>query len=975
MSQTILLKDGLRIGKKELQLLQSLSLDNLRDLAQALATGLPAVLAPGSALGTALEVTASGTSVSIAPGEALLKDGSRVTVTAPITVAIPDGASKRPVVLRAGTTPYAAGTFSIAAGNRLTLTYSGTSAALAALYAPNDYLRLYSGSSLGTFRIQSVSNQVVVLAEAVPGASDLSGILHAPAGKFFPGYPNVGESTDLVAYTTPEARLEAANYTALENEIILARVDRTGTRVDVTEARTLFQPRGLTEIRNPMIAADAAIAQAKLDLSNDLLNAELVARYLSVYPGNRLVTNNPDFYVLRDGVPRKVLVSDDVVIPAFTSLDATPSTFSIAAGATQAITASVLPQAGAQVTYTMSSANPAIATVAPTSAGAATATVTGVAGGSTFIVIRATAPAVVGSYAAADDTILMPVTVGADGSATSAGVLSTLTVPLTTTLLVNASTTITATTTSPAGVSPTVTWTWELIDKAGDIVTLSATNVANPTITGKTPGTAYILVTAAGAVSGLYPANDRSVVIKVIVNANEGLLDEPGYRVRFERGSDDIITAFFRFGLGGTAAVLSPTTVELTLTGLDAGQSVGSGALAGQAFWDGATPPQRYRITANTAAASNKLTLTVAKTTSGQANPTAGDGIVRSFANSYTFKVLSENGQTELATRETDLTSSPRVREVALTASTAKAGLTYQYLLTAFNNSVTPTTRPNVLTTPKWGGGATGPVVVPPDWVKSTAATDSILFYWSNRLEGYNPAAMNYAIQYSFDGGNTWQSPYGANTWMPVYDDPLALYVNYRLTPPTRGPVTLRVKITDMTNDVRINSATTTPYDGQATNQIAGGGGSDESVAVEYVYPFTTLNGSTSFSENIGTTTSPRYVNVLARYDGVVNTSFTRTVKVVRIDIEFTTALGPATSAVKALVYPTDNPNYQVASNILTASGGNTLSTTNIGADLFLNPNGKITVALESIGTTLPTAGVGRVRVWYTGVSYDGNPY
>jgi hypothetical protein len=978
MSQTILFKDGLRIGKKELQLLQTLGLENLSGVVQALAQELPAVItAVSGELDTGLQVTVIGTDLSIAAGNALLKNGTFLEVSSPLTLVVPS-ATNQPVVLSAGPTPFAPGTVAIGAADRFTLTYTpaGSVANAAELYASGDALRLVNGgTSLGTFRIQSVTNNTIVLADAVPGSTSLTGLNHAPAGKFFPGYPLEPETTDLISYATPSVRLETSNYTAADNEIILARVTRVASTVTPTDARVAFRARGINNVVNSMVAANASIAESKLALSPELIRAKTFAPLLGVTADNRIFTTQPDFYVTREGQLRRVLLASEVLVPAFSALSVSPGTVSIAAGSTQALTASVTnaPNATPTVTYTFTSLTPSVATVSQTVAGSVNATITGVTSGNALILVTASAPAT-GGTVAAQETTLVPVAITAgNGSITSLSVS-----PNPVTMGRNAApVALTATAAAAAGASPSVTYTWAYVGTASSVVQLSSTTGPSVTLTPQGPGSAQITVVASSTASnGFAAVTLPALTLNVTVTEGLALAAEPAYRVTF-RSISDTTHAVFRWGVGGACAV-SGLNITMTVDTADRWPTLGLNGLVGQAFYDSAG--RRYLIASNAAFAPNDstLTFTVSKVSASDPNPAVGAGVVRSLANSYRLAIFNQAGTSQLSTTFTPESTS--AREFVTTLSSAVQGTSYLFRLTAVNESLSPSSRVTDVTA-VWGSSATGIVDVPTTgWIASTPTTAGVNFSWS-MLKGlpsnaYNPDTMDYYVRWKV-GENSW------SVWHRVEDNTVGLTtMQYFVYSPPSTLVQFQVKITDLSGQLSVNGVAEADGTASATTLTVQTGGTD----VEYVYPFD-FNASPPSS---WTQINGRWFYELSRYavgpaGGAIEmrTSFTSGVSVSRIDLEFDPlnplAQGVGTAEVKPVVFPTDNNSYQIAGDIVVEGGTNYVQTTDIATTVNVNSNGFITVAIEYAGTltgtdtpmSLGVDGAGVVTVWFRGSPGD----
>lgn len=960
MSQTLLFKDGLRIGKSELELLQNIGKDGVKELTALLSASLPAVVQSTDSF-TDLKVTVVGNGVGVAVGSALLSDGGSVTLSNASTLSVTDGTTNGKVVLTASTTPFALGTLAIGASDRYTLTYTApsTGEVLTDYYQPNDYLRLYNAgtsTTLGTFRIESVSAGQLVLAEAVPGSTALSGLKHAPAGKFFPGYPAAGQTTDLLAFVTPALSVQSSSYTLGENDVLLATVTRSGSTVTVTDSRTVYRPRGITGITNDMIAANASIAESKIALSPQLLAAKLMANYWHLTAANEPATTAENIYVTRNGTMRKVLVDGDTTssgatTPVFTNLAVTPSSATVKPGDTQALTASVTAQSGANVTYTFTSQNPAVATV--TASGNA-ATVTGVAIGATTITVTATAPAL-GSYAATTMTTTVTLTVS-----TAAAVLTSISInPATVGMGVTSSpTTVTATVTSP--VSPTVTWLWERTNADDGSVQVSGTTTATITLTPLKAGSCKFKVTATAPSSGNYTGNSlTSTELTVTVTAGLVLKAEPGFKVTCTRPNPNSdLVAVFNWGIRGTYT-LSGLTASVAMHADDAWVTVSQNSLADLAFLD--NTGTRYTIASNTAKSNSSFSVTLTKAASDPSPAASGSCFIRSAASQYDVDVLTTDG-TSYKYNGVPFDAG-LLREYSAPATNVTLGTTYRCVLTASNGSATPSTFPNAQNV-QWGAATSSTTItIPSTWVTSSSTYTSVVFSWAPLYQqGYDPTTMDYYVQWSINGGT-----YSA--WTRVSDDALnSPSLSYTVFAASSSSVVFRVKITDLTGTTSINNVA---YDAQVTattNTII-----TNSSPMEKTYPITMTNSS-SWVEIIQG--SGRYILPLVQYDGTP-TSFNTQVQINQIDLSLVKqnlAQTTGTAMLKLVIYPTANPGYAVFSDLLTEGITNFVMTSfgnnaGSGAQLAAGVNEDITVALEYAASgnpnTLDPTGLGYAKVYF----------
>jgi hypothetical protein len=276
MSEKLILNDGLRIGKKELTLLQDQVLLNLSRLF-SIATSIPpqgAVLTTRTAagvLGSELRVDVVGNVPTVRLGTGITSGISYINVPADTTniTGTFANSTSRWVVAHAATTTLEAGTVSVAAGGG-TATFS--SSAAAALYAGGDYLRL-SGSGSGnngTFRIGSISGVTATMAETIGAGTAEAGLLHSQAGKFFPGYPLAG-TTDVAQHDSYTLTYEdPATYAVTTSDLRLATLAKngSGTITITTDDRQVFLPRlGAFLVSDAVVSTTAAIAESKIALS------------------------------------------------------------------------------------------------------------------------------------------------------------------------------------------------------------------------------------------------------------------------------------------------------------------------------------------------------------------------------------------------------------------------------------------------------------------------------------------------------------------------------------------------------------------------------------------------------------------------------------------------------------------------------------------------------------------------------------
>lgn len=993
MSQKIQFKEGMRIGRTELQLLQELGIDNMAALASALSTSLPAVIpTTGGDLTTELQVTAGSTTVSIAPGSAVMKNGTVLILSTASSLAVSTNVTNVPVVLRADTTPYGPGTLNLAS-DRVTLTYvpdSGSSETAGSYYSANDAVRLQDGATdKGTFRVLSVSGNTIVLADSVSGTGTITGLKHAPAGKFFPGYPS--GSSDMLLFDSAGLRIESAGYTVGTNEIILATVTRGASGAPVvTDARVPYRPRGLNNIVNSMVSATASIDESKLDLSDELTRAKQVAPYLR-YEAGKLLTTQSDLYVTRNGELRRVLVAEDIVLPAFTNFSVNPSQVSMPlGGSTQTLTATVTAQSGVTPTYTFTSSNPAVLTVTSTGN---TATVTAVAAGSASVICRAEWTAPSGSaYMSTSDTRTVAIAVT---SSTTASVLTSITSQISNTVggtLLDASTTqinytqasdLSTSVTTAAGAGTTsFSYSWELLDGAGTYVSLSATNTQKVTVTARSAtGSARIraTVTSVSNTGGLVN-NSLSTVFTVNVVASGGtgtggtpnitMLPEPGFRVVFRRTSsgDASIGALVRFGISGTATV-SGSVATLTLDTEDEQPPYSSSALIGQAFYD--TSGRKYVVTANTASTASPVTVTLAKTVPTDPDATSGTFTIRSHATSYRVEILSSSNVTINAQ---DFGQGSTGGWFSSNGG-ALLGQTYNFRLTARNPGLTPSSASQTLTK-TWAltstGGTAGTVNIPSDWVTARPTGSGVIFEWDARAaNGFNPTTMDYRFSYNVTG----------SSWTEVVVQDSAVQPNVAgqilrqfVSQSPGASVNARLRITDLSGSVNVNNPAS-GYDAYASGVVPSTTSGALAQVANYAFELTsgtvwtlnTANGRSFYTTEL----VQRIPNPMGSGFFTVPTSFTTTVTVERIDFTFTTPLAQATgtAVIKPIVYPSGDLTSLIAGNLVTEGGSQSSQNIAINAPVNAAANSFITVALEYATTgdpnSLDPTGIGVVSIWF----------
>lgn len=961
MSQKILFKDGLRVGKNELTLLQDQGQTSVAAIANAFASTLPAVITtqnPDGSIGTECEVTVTGTQARINVGSVLLKDGTLLTVSTPLLKTVPDPSTNAKVILRAAQTPYGKGTMAISAGDRVTLTYTpdaGSTLTAASLYQANQYLRLVNNTtSLGTFRIQSVSVNTVTLAESVPGSTSLSGLYHAPAGKFFPGYPLAGVTTDLLSYDLAEIDIVSSATPLTDAEIELARVTRSGATITITNSRVALTAKGIGLIRDAQVAADAAIQESKIALSAALQTAKANAPLQTGLRDN--YTTSSTFRVGGASGPRVLTVDDlpgtatPTATPAVTSVSISPASSTLQASETATLTATANAAPGTTLSYTWSTSDATKATVVGSGN---TATVTAVANGSATITCQVSGTAV-GSYTAASVNGTAAVTVGSSSTVLRSLTLSQSSVDvLLGGMLIGTQVSVTPTF-AVSTISPTVTYNWTSNNTG--VCTVSPMPDGGGSAYYIMPvavGTTTVTIQATAPTTGGYTGNTITTTLTVRVISAQGLGSEPNFRVEFARTSEINVNATVSWGISGST---SGTALNLSMnSGNSLASAISSNQLTGCAFYD--SNGRRYLVTANSAAAAQgSFTFTVSKLSVSDPDPAIGGGCwIQSMANGYALTITNASGSTQFYSNPA-ISATTRSVVVSQANAGATAGTTYLFKLTGSNSTLSPSTRETNFQG-AWGAPvAGGSVSVPASWIITQATSSSVKFSWSNTLSGYNANTMDYYVSYRVGAAGSW-------TVYRRVDDPINLSnIEYEVSGSPNTQISLRLRITALDGQTLINNPPL-GYDAEATAYVLGSsssGGSD----MEYVYPFT-ITGGTTWATRNGV---PVYE--LARYEGPFDTSFTTDIQVVRIDIEFTTPLGAASGSpsVKGVVYPTDNPSYMISGNVTSVSN----STTDILEPLRVTRNGKVTVGIERVGASVPNAGAGRLRVWYRPTNNDG---
>lgn len=316
MSEKALIKDGLRIQKKELNLMQDQILLNLSRLT-TVALSIPstgAVLTTKSTagvLGSALRVDVVANVPTVRAGTGLTFDGTYINVpsdTIVITGTFSNNTSRK-VILHWAASSIESSTVSVASGG-VNLTFSSS---VSAIYSPGDYIRISNSANgnNGTFRLLTVSGTTATLQQSTGGTAE-SGLAHSQAGKFFPGYPTSG-TTDIAQHDSFTLTYEdPATYTLLSNEIYLATLAKDGSgNISVsTDARVALAPNMIGRIiTDSDVSTTAAIQESKIALSAATITAKTQAHLQNT----DTYTTSATFRVKGATGPR-VLTTDDMLI-------------------------------------------------------------------------------------------------------------------------------------------------------------------------------------------------------------------------------------------------------------------------------------------------------------------------------------------------------------------------------------------------------------------------------------------------------------------------------------------------------------------------------------------------------------------------------------------------------------------------------------------------------------------------------------
>jgi hypothetical protein len=985
MSQKILIKEGLRVGKKELELLQSLGIETMEQVAKAVTQSAPAVLTENGDPTTELQVTRSGNDVIIAPGSALLADGTILSVDSPITATLPG--ESQSVVLEAVSTPFGKGTISIGAGNRFVLTYvpeGGSSMTAGTYYAANDFVRLVNGgTSLGTFRILSVSSNTINLSQAVPGSSSLSGLKHAPAGKFFAGYPVVGQTTDLVSFMEPQAVFVAGDaYTAAPNQVKLA----FATAGAVQDRREALRARGMVNIPHRLLAD--GIPENKLALSQRTRHAQDVSDKMVIRPDGALATTEPAFYVTVDGGFRRVLLDSDLVVEAIKSLTLTPSSAMLGRDQLVSFTATATVPVGVSVQFEFTSQNETVATVGSVTAGTPvtsggeqaipySATVTAKQSGWAEIVVRVSATSQ-GNFigASVEKSFMVNVNTGVTGGSTSL----TMTPASTTLSMSKTSEVLTATVVSSLNPAPVYTIAWSKVS-GGELVNLSSSSGTTTTVS-RNLGTGSALIRATATAAG-HPTIFGDVTVGV--SSGVSLTQEAAMRVNFAH-TNQATYANIRWGLGGgnlqVTTLNGVTTVVMTLVPED-NVPVAGNELQGLIFYDASN--RKYLIVSNTAASNGQVSMVVERMPGVTVNPSGAWGVVRSLADKYRVEIRSPSGDNLFAESETG----PFVRSVGMAVSSPQPG-NYLFRLTGSTNSGESVVTERVL---GWGEVPVPTITYPSQsWISVTdRSTGSVSFAWDSRdFTGFDPRSMQFWYQVLLNDDVSDEPVWNLVDepgWKTIETAEGGAIYTQRVFAPSNTKVTFRVVLRSVgVSGVRLNPLPVEAWDDQAvayTLPVQRSFG-----FTEYTYTIPDLEGLTWTNVNGGT--GPAVWAIILPRSGGGITSFTVPVSVTRIllasgeestdgTLMDTMGVVGGTLEVKAMVFPSLDFNTAVKSDLLVSSSGSPQSlvdTDFMSAErdpvpLHNESRERVVVALEWAGSGDPNGfketfrGKGTVQVWF----------
>lgn len=780
MTKKLLLKDGLRIGKTELTLMQDAALENNAEILDAVTGTLPAVLTTRSTVGTLgpeLRAAASGSTggLTVQPGTAVFRNGSTCTLEAVANLQVGANVSGFKVIMTATEISTGPGVFNMAA-DRQTLTYvpvSGSTLIATDLYAPNDYIRLTKGLTVyGTYRVASVDAETVVLTGPVTSAAGaVTGLVHAPSGRFFPGYPLAGVTTETVARYAGVVSIKNTSYELTSADILLALVSRGATgAASVTDARTPLVPNiDALVIDNSKVAENAGIVESKLALSEELLTAKAQAHaqntdthttatafYVRGAPGAggiRVLTTE-DRVTIPSGAPSAPSgtggsgspSSDPPASPSVVTASITPSTGSIGVGGTIQLNGNYTGPAGVTVTQTWSSSDPTKATVNTSGL------VTGVATGNATITYTAQS-AGNQTYTGASRSATATITVTNNAGGTVLTSLSTGVPNNSLALQVGGSTyQINPVATAPTGVTPAPTYTYTTSDATK--VTVSASGL----VRGVATGTATITIRAqqAGATVGstTYAAADLTATVAVTVTENIVLKAEPNFRLTFTKVTTTVGGSVWegmaRWGIRGTAGspVDQNDTWRVTVSSHDVVRGFSADSLRDCVLVDSSN--RAFRIVANDAGTASSAVAFGVSLAKGTTPPAAGLCRIRAQATAVgLFVYRSTNGTTESVPFLSYESANVTEMYQPLGAS-GIPGSTYYFKLISQNSAATPDPV-FVDSFTAWGSADAAPPTVNVGTITATPSTTGVRFTWG-APDYYNKDTMDYLCAIQVEG-------------------------------------------------------------------------------------------------------------------------------------------------------------------------------------------------------------------------------
>ena len=999
MTKRLLLKDGLRIGKTELGVMNAAALEYTAEALAALADSLPAVLttrAPSGALGPELRVDVSGTSggITVQTGTALYATGVTASLEATASLTVGVNTTNAKVVLTATASTAGLGLFALGS-DRLTLTYTpatGKTTSAADLYKVNEYIRLSKGATnYGTFRITSVSAGDQVTTFGTLGLADLvslaagavADVVHAPAGKFFEGYPLVGETTATVERYVGVVSVQSSSYVLTSSDVLLATASRGASgAATVIDARTPVIPRlAALQLTNSNIAASAAIDESKLSLTQALVNAKTWAHVQNTDTH----TTSSTFRVAGVSGPR-VLTEEDVPsltanrtppTAAMTGVSLEPATFSLNPGQTTTLVAN--PQglaSGSSVTYTFASSDTARATIVPNGASVTVSIPANATPGTVSITVSAVASAVQGytGVTQTDATLGTIAAISGSGNALTSSTVEPRPVTMT---LKNASgafnaqlltATVTRNPAAPTGTQISYAWASAnsavcVLDSGGsdDKKSLRAVAAGTTTVT--------MTASAVSGTTGAYTANVLATItipVTITDSSTASLGEEINLRVAFNSGAEQAIV---RWG-----AVCTTTGTYPNLS-VQAGHELPGGQeLTGAAFYD--RDGRRYQITSHTAitTAGAAFTITVQKLDNTTPNALSGSNCyIQSMANTVQIEVLDSTGMQCYVTATAQATA--RAVGIGRGAAGATIGSNYRFVHTGANNTLTPTTRQTSTPIVRWGetSSGLGPVTLYDTWVGpvSTSLTNSAMaFAWNldnMATAGYNRETMDVFARHKVGSG-------AYVNWVRTLDknasgQNLSVGVYQVTGVPANTDVTAEFKLSDPAGLNLVPTLGGIPHPTTVVQRTLGNAG-DGGVEVERNWSFAITGGSTWFDISGGFALGNAFATAATNVSSLgsnVTVEFNYPVEVTRIQLVLTTPLGPLTSSVKPILFPLDTFPPSLTgdfSNIVSGdlSASSTDRTIN-GVDINQGAKG-IGCAIEYAGVQ-PTSGAGYVRAWF----------